>query len=226
MTSVVGTRANQTCARLASSSNEASVATSGEVSARASSQNATIATTLNERRDVVRRVGASGDVGHRQPHRKQVEEVRLHRVDARIQLDAAGEQVEHARRITFAKEDRVPVRGRHQVEQRLGMDQRVVPDQAAADAEVDRAVAAVDEELAWPRGKRRCARRPRRASAATARADVRRRPDARIARQAHDAATTEAGTASPNSHDAWNRPASASTIPTHDHTATAANTAA
>ena len=47
MTSVVGTRANQTCARLAISSNEANVAARGVVNARASSQNATIATTLN-----------------------------------------------------------------------------------------------------------------------------------------------------------------------------------
>ena len=46
MISVVGTRANQICARLASSSSEASVATSWEASARASSQNTTIATTL------------------------------------------------------------------------------------------------------------------------------------------------------------------------------------
>ena len=47
MISVVGTRANQACARLPSSSIAASVATSGVVSARASSQNATTAITLN-----------------------------------------------------------------------------------------------------------------------------------------------------------------------------------
>ena len=47
MISVVGTRANQICARLASSSSAASVATNGEASVRASSQNATMATRLN-----------------------------------------------------------------------------------------------------------------------------------------------------------------------------------
>ena len=58
-----------------------------------------------------------------EPHGKQVEEIGLHRVDARVHLYAARKQVEHARRIPFTREDRLPIRGRDQVEQGLGMNQ-------------------------------------------------------------------------------------------------------
>ena len=104
-----------------------------------------------QRRHVVRGMGSAGYVGDRQPDGKQVKEIRLHGVDARVHLDAARKQVEHAQQIPFALEDRFPVRRRHQVEQGLGMDKGVMPGDAAADVQVHRAVTAIEQKLAGPR---------------------------------------------------------------------------
>ena len=110
MISVVGTRANQACARLATSSIAASVATSGVVSARASSQNATTAITLNSG-ETYRRQRPATTSAMASHTGKRCRRFGCTALVPGYTWMPPGNRLRNVRRETLAKEDRVPISG-------------------------------------------------------------------------------------------------------------------